>query len=154
MAAEAYARDGDWSAQARINSLRCEPDADARRLFDRYQANGPNPTARALARLADRLNVRTPAMQVYLAEVVTPTPETVPTIEVSASPGPIVIATPTVTPEPLPTPTPTPIPDYQVIDRAAECTTGNQPPQIRVIAGCCRAKHCRQGGVDHLGGRD
>ena len=81
MAAEAYAQDGDWErTQARVNALR---DANLPQtladLFERYQANGPNPTARALARLADRLNVRTPAMQVYLAAIITPTPEIVPT---------------------------------------------------------------------------
>jgi len=139
MAAEAYAQDGDWErTQARVNALR---DANLSRtiadVFDRYQADGPNPTARALARLADRLNVHTPAMQVYLVAIVAPTPATVSTIEITSSPRPIDAqrATPTATPEPLPSPTPTstPIPDYQVIDRAAECTPGTQPPQIRVI---------------------
>ncbi len=137
MSAEAYAQNGDWDrTQARVNALRdtnlSQTLAD---LFDRYQANGPNPTARALARLADRLNVRTPAMQVYLAAIVTATPEIVPTIEITVSPHPIATPTPTVTPEPSPTviPTATPVPDYQVIDRAAECGHGKQPPQIRVI---------------------
>src|SRR5512135_567409 len=64
MAAEAYAQDGDWErTQARINALH---DANLSQtlitVFDRYQANGPNSTARALARLADRLDVRSPAM--------------------------------------------------------------------------------------------
>ncbi len=137
MSAEAYVQNGDWDrTQARVNALR---DANLSQtlanLFDRYEANGPNPTARALARLADRLNVRTPAMQVYLAAIVTATPEIVPTIEITASPGPIATSTSTVTPEPSPTviPTATPVPDYQVIDRTAECTHGKQPPQIRVI---------------------
>jgi hypothetical protein len=137
MSAEALAQDGDWDrTQARINALR---DADLSQtladLFERYQANGPNSTARALARLADRLNIRTPAMQVYLAEIITPTPEIVPTIKTAATPQPIATSIPTATPEPLPTvvPTATPVPDYQVIDRAMECTHGKQPPQIRVI---------------------
>jgi hypothetical protein len=139
MSAEAYAHDGDWErTQARVNALR---DANLphtlTELFDRYQATGPNSTARALARLADRLNVRTPAMQVYLAAIITPTPEIVSTIGAAASPRPSDAprATPTATPEPLPTPTPTvaPLPDYQVIERVAECTSGKQPPQIRVI---------------------
>lgn len=137
MSAEAYAQDGDWErTQARVNALR---DANLAQtladLFERYRANGPNPTARALARLADRLNVRTPAMQVYLAEIITPTPEFVPTPARAATPQPIATSTPTATPEPLPTvpPTATPIPDYQVIDRAGECTPRGQPPQIRVI---------------------
>jgi hypothetical protein len=137
MAAEAYAQDGDWErTQARVNALR---DGNLPQtltdLFERYQANEPNPTARALARLADRLNVRTPAMQVYLASIVTPTPERVPTIGVAANPSPSPTAISTATPEPLPTltPTVTPIPDYQVVERTAECTQGKQPPQIRVI---------------------
>ena len=137
MSAEAYAQDGDWErTQARVNALRAanlsQTFAD---LFERYQANGPNPTARALARLADRLNMRTPAMQVYLAAIAVPTPEPVPTIGAAASPRPINTATPTATPEPQPTltPTATPLPDYQLIERTAECTPGKQPPQIRVI---------------------
>jgi hypothetical protein len=137
MAAEAYAQDGDWNrTQARVNALR---DGNLSQtlidLFDRYQASGPNPTARALARLADRLNVRTPAMQVYLAAISAPTPEIIPTIKPTATARPIATENPTATPEPPPTltPTATPVPDYRVIDRAAECTRGNQPPQIRVI---------------------
>jgi hypothetical protein len=136
MSAEALAQDGDWERTlARVNALR---DANLSQtladLFERYQANGPNPTARALARLADRLNARTPAMQVYLAEIIAPTPEIIPTIETAATSQPIATPSPTATPEPLPTvpPTATPIPDYQVIARVAECTRG-QPPQIRVI---------------------
>jgi hypothetical protein len=139
MAAEAYAQDGDWErTQARVNAMR---DNDLSRtltqLFDRYQSAGPNPTARALARLADRLNVRTPAMQVYLVSVTTPTPERAVAQNTPASPrsSDVPRATPTMTPEPLPTltPTVTPVPDYQVIDRVAECTTGPRPPQIHVI---------------------
>src|SRR5512143_1180111 len=80
MSAEAYVQNDDWDrTQARVNALR---DTNLSQtlidLFDRYQANGPNSIARALARLAERLNVRTPAMQVYLAEIVTSTPEIVP----------------------------------------------------------------------------
>ncbi len=139
MAAEAYAQDGDWGrTQARVNALR---DANLSQtlitLFERYQANGPNPTARALARMADRLNVRSSAMQVYLTALTTPTPQSVPANGATASPRPINApqATSTMTPEPLPTltPTVTPIPDYQVIDRVAECTSSQQSPQIRVI---------------------
>jgi hypothetical protein len=137
MSAEALAQDGDWErTQARVNALR---DASLSQtladLFERYQAAGPNPTARALARLADRLNLRTPAMQVYLTEIIAPTPEVIPTIVTAATSQPIATSIPTATPEPLPTvpPIATPIPDYQVIERAAECITGKQPPQIRVI---------------------
>ncbi len=138
MAAEAYAQDGDWErTQARVNALH---DADLSQtlisVFDRYQANGPNSTARALARLADRLDIHAPAMQVYLAALTTPTPESSPVIGTTANPHPIETpqTTPTPTAEPLLTLTPTltPDPDYQVIDRGAECTSG-QPPQIRVI---------------------
>jgi hypothetical protein len=137
MSAAAFAQDGDWDrTQARVNALR---DANLTQtladLFDRYQANGPNPTARALARLADRLNVRTPAMQIYLAEIIAPTPEIIAPIETAVVPQPIATLSPTATPEPLPTvvPTATPVPDYQVLERTAECTHGKQPPQIRVI---------------------
>jgi hypothetical protein len=136
MSAEALAQDGDWErTQARINALReanlAQTLAD---LFERYQANGPNPTARALARLADRLNARTPAMQVYLADLSAPTPEIVPTIETAATPQPIATSTPTATPEPQPTvpPTATLTPDYQVVERVAECTRSPRLPQIRV----------------------
>jgi hypothetical protein len=145
MTAEAYAQDGDWErTQARVNSLRADDLAQTlTQLFDRYQAAGPNPTARALARLADRLNVRTPAMQVYLVSITTPTPErtglqTPPaphTSPVATRPIDAPRATFTMTPEPPPTltPTVTPIPEYQVIERVAECTASPNPPQIRVI---------------------
>ncbi len=137
MSAEALAQDGDWDrTQARINALH---DANLAQtiaeLFERYQAHGPNSTARALARLADRMNVRIPAMQVYLAEIITPTPEAAPTVEATATPRPIVTAIPSATPEPLPslTPTVTPVPEYVVINRVAQCTAAPNPPQIRVI---------------------
>src|SRR5512139_3378580 len=137
MSSEAYAQDGDWErTQARVNALRAanlsQTFAD---LFERYQANGPNPTARALARLADRLNVRTPAMQVYLAMIVTATPEIMPTLKTAVTPQPIATSIPTATPESSCTLTPsvTPMPDYQVIERVAECASGQLPPQIRVI---------------------
>ncbi len=139
MSADAYAQGGDWErTQARVNALH---DANLPQtlieLFDEYQARGPNSTARALARLADRLNVHTSAMQVYLEEIVTPTPEAIPTLVATATlrPSNTPPATPTVTAEPPPaaTPTATPVPDYQVIDRTAECTPAKQPPQIRVI---------------------
>jgi hypothetical protein len=139
MSAEAYAQDGDWErTQARVSALRdTNVSQTLAELFERYQANGPNPAARALARLADRLNVRTPAMQVYLAGIITPTPEIGPTIEPvsTASLSPTATSIPTATPEPPPTLTPsiTPVPPYQIIERVAECTPDRQPPQIRVI---------------------
>ena len=142
MAAEAYAQDGDWErTQARVNALHDDNLAGTlTQLFDRYQSTGPNPTARALARLADRLNMRTPAMQVYLVAVTTPTPEQgVPRNNAppQSTPAPtrmINTATPATAPEPPTlTPTPAPIPEYQVIDQVAECATGPNPPQIRII---------------------
>jgi hypothetical protein len=139
MAAEAYAQDGDWErAQARVNALRdnqlAQTVAD---LFEKYHVAGPNASARALARLAERLNVRTPAMQVYLATLDTPTQPPAPTISATHTavlPRPTVTYTPTPTPSPLPTVASgaTRNPDYQVIERRAECTTG-QAPQIRII---------------------
>jgi hypothetical protein len=139
MAAEAYAQDGDWErALARANALRdnqlSQTVAD---LFEKVNVAGPNITARALARFAERLNVRTPAMQVYLATLATPTPPPAPTVDATPTavlPRPTVIHTPTPTPQPPPTvaPAATRNPDYQVIERRAECTTG-QAPQIRII---------------------
>lgn len=137
MAAEAYAQDGDWErTQTRLDALR-DPNL-ARTLaaaFDQYNAAGPNAKARALARLADRLSASTPGMQVYLAAIITPTPRPSPTPRVSATPRRTETPRPTATLEqpPTATPTVTPIPDYQVIDRQAECGHGKQPPQIRVI---------------------
>ncbi len=137
MAAEAYAQDGDWErTQTRLEALRDPNLAQTlAAVFDRYNATGPNATARALARLADRLNASTPGMQVYLAAIITPTPRPSPTPRVSATPRPTETPQPTATLEQPPTltPTATPIPDYQVIDRQAECGRGTQPPQIRVI---------------------
>ncbi|HTP10743.1 MAG TPA: hypothetical protein VMP08_20965, partial [Anaerolineae bacterium] len=55
MSAEALAQDGDWErTQARVTALHDPNLAQTlTELFDRYQAKGPNPTARSLARLAD-----------------------------------------------------------------------------------------------------
>jgi hypothetical protein len=137
MAAEAYVQDGDWErTQTRLDALR-DPNL-AQTLaaaFDQYNAVGPNAKARALARLADRLNASTPGMQVYLAAIITPTPRPSPTLRVSATPRRTETPRPTATIEQPPTltPTATPIPDYRVIDRQAECSHSKQPPQIRVI---------------------
>jgi hypothetical protein len=137
MAAEAYAQDGDWErTQIRLEALR-DPNL-AQTLaaaFAQYNATGPNSGARALARLADRLNVSTPGMQVYLAAIITPTPRPSPTPRISVTPHPTETPRPTATVEQPPTltPTVTPIPDYQVIDRRAECGHTRLPPQIRVI---------------------
>jgi hypothetical protein len=137
MTAEAYAQDGDWErTQIRLEALRDPHLAQTlAATFDQVNAAGPNAAARVLARLADRLNVSTPGMQVYLAVIITPTPPPSPTPRISATPHPTEIPRPTATIErpPTLTPTVTPIPDYQVLDRKAECGTGKPPPQIRVI---------------------
>ncbi|HZY43604.1 MAG TPA: hypothetical protein VFF70_02550, partial [Anaerolineae bacterium] len=89
MAAEAYAEDGNWSrTQERIKSL-LDPNLSQTitQLFDQYNAQGPNPIARALALLADRYNARTAAMLVYLATPIVPPVPIVP-------PDPIVPPTP------------------------------------------------------------
>ncbi len=140
MAAEAYAQDGDWlRTQMRLDALR-DPNLNhtVAALFDRYAAQGPNPIAKALAQLADRLNARTAAMNVYLATpIMTPT----------STPTPMVAAPPTSTPTPArprptetltmtPRPSPTPIvlsAAYQLISRAAECVHPPATPQIRVV---------------------
>jgi hypothetical protein len=137
MTAEAYAQDGDWErTQVRLEALR-DPNLAQTLVvtFDRYNATGPNAAARALAHLADRLNTSTPEMQVYLAAIITPTQRPSPTPRISVTPRPTETPRPTATIEQPPTltPTVTPIPDYQVIDRRAECGRSTQPPQIRVI---------------------
>ena len=142
MAAEAYAQDGDWArTRVRLDALRDPQLAQTiAALFDRYQANGPNSTARALAKLADRLDAKTAGMLVYLSTPqVTPAPPsgaaTQSTSPLATPLRPTVTATPTATPEPLPaaSPTPTPVPNYRVIDRTSECTQSPAAPQIRVI---------------------
>ena len=139
MTAQAYAQDGDWSrTQLRLNALH---DANLPQtvadVFERVNAAGPNANARVVAQLADRLGVRTPEMQIYLASLAEPTPtataKPIVTPRPSATPSPIV--TPTSTPIPLPTlkPSPTPIPAYRVISQKNECTASNKPAQIRVL---------------------
>ena len=138
MAAESFAQDGDWDrAQTRVQALH-DPNLSQtiQNTFDRYNTGGPNPIARSLAKLADRLNVRTAEMLVYLA-----TPAATPTLEPTTPARPIATLAATVTPSatPLPdlpptfTPMPTPIADYQLIGRVSECTNGRAVPQIRVI---------------------
>jgi len=138
-AAEAYAQDGDWTrTQLRLEALHdLNLPQTVNELFERYSAQGPNPIARALARLADRLGVRTAAMNVYLATpVMTPTPA--PTSARTTRPTPATTPRPTITATPqsivtrsLPT---TALPSaYQLISRVAECTRPPAIPQIRVI---------------------
>lgn len=138
MAAEAYPIGGDWDrTRARLNGL-SDPNLGqtVSALFDRYSVGGPNPTARALARLADRLGARTAAMVVYLATpIVTPTPQPSPAIATrTPTPTPVErLPTPTdAFSFPTPTPTSTPVPEFEVVGRDGVCLSGT--PQIRVIA--------------------
>lgn len=141
MAAEAYARDGDWPrTQARLNALQDPSLAQTvTGLFTRLNAVGPNPTARALALIADRLGVRTAPMQVYLADLAiattpTPAPPTAAPIGVTAAPPtvpPTVAVTPTSPPAVIITEAPPAA--YQVVRRTVECTRPPDKPQIRVI---------------------
>ena len=132
MAAEAYARDGDWErTRARLDSLH-DPDLPQTvvKLFDQASAQGPNPVARALARVADRLNVRTAAMLVYLATpVVTPTPAPALAPRPTDTPGPTATSEPVL---PTLTPTVTPVPAYQLVSQAADCKSESITPQIEV----------------------
>src|SRR3989304_6198739 len=81
MSAEAYAADGDWTrTSVRLDWLR-DPNLKQTivALFDRVNADGPNPQARALARLAAQLGETTASMVVYLTTpAVTPTPRLTP----------------------------------------------------------------------------
>ncbi len=139
MAAEAFAQDGDWDrTRVRIDALH-DPNLNqtVKELFERYAAQGAKATARALARLADRLNARTAPMLVYLTTpIVTPTPAPTSTSRpiVSAAPRPTATTTVTLMPfSPIVTPASGPLPLYQLIDRTAECTPATASPQIRVI---------------------
>jgi hypothetical protein len=140
MAAEAYAQDGDWPrTQMRLDALR-DPNLNQTlaALFERYSVQGPKPIAKALAQLADRLNGRTAAMNVYLATpIVTPTstqtPSVAPTSTRTSTPiRPRPTATLTMTPRPSPTPIVLSS-AYQLISRAAECVHPPAAPQIRVV---------------------
>ncbi len=137
MAAEAYAQDGDWDrTRDRIDSLR-DPNLNQTivALFDESLNQGQNSAARALARLADRLDIHTAGMLVYLATPIV-TPET--------EPLPVLTPSPTVAFSPLPTPAPTlkaaltstPTPllatTYQVIRREPICRAESITPQIQV----------------------
>jgi hypothetical protein len=133
MAAEAYAQDKDWSrTQERLTSLN-DPDMarTITQLFDRYNEQGPNPIARALAILGDRYNVRTAAMLVYLSTPIVSTP--IPTVAPRPTVRPTVRPTlaPTLVPI-TPTPAPTLIPTYEVINKVAVCHSISLKPQIQV----------------------
>lgn len=141
LVAASYAVEGDWGrAEFRLNSL---GDKDitqtvanvTRRAIAELQ---PAPILRALARLCDRLGVRTPEMIVYLA---TPLPTVTPHYETpTPRPTPFLpTATPTfappATPTPLPTltPTPTPLPNYVLIKQDRRCQAGLAASQIQAI---------------------
>ncbi len=134
MAAEAYLTSGDWDrTRARLDGLG-DPNLmqTVAALFERYGASGPNPEARALARLAERLDANsvTAGMLVYLATpVVTPTPRPTPTpIARTASP---VASTPTSTESfPSLTPTATPTPEFVLVGSDSVCESST--PQVRV----------------------
>ena len=133
--AEAYAAGADWErTRARLDGLG-DPNLPqtVSALFERYTAGGPNPEARALARLADRLGRRTAAMLIYLATpIVTPTPR--PSLTpVTRTPTPVptnLLATPTDS-FPTLTPTSTPMPDFVVVSRDSVCES-SATSQIRV----------------------
>jgi len=132
MAAEAYLTGGDWDrTRARLNGLN-DPDLEqtVAALFDRYNGDGPNDAARALARLADQLGETTAPMSVYLTTpFVTPTLRPSPAIA-TRTPAPTeVVSTPTES-FPTLTPTATPVPEFVVAGRDNECVSG--APQIRV----------------------
>lgn len=139
--AEAYVTSGDWERTlARLNGL-ADPNLTRSviTLFERYNTNGPNPQARALARLAAQLGAeRTAAMQVYLS-----TPITTPTITPTPTPrdptptprptGSTNIATPTIEfAFPTPTATATPPPEFVAVSQTSVCEATSRP-QIRVV---------------------
>lgn len=130
--AEAYVISGDWErTQMRLNALR-DPNLKQviAALFDRLDDEGPNPQARALAYVADRLGARTAGMVVYLSTpIVTPTP-VLPTA-IPTRPGTAIPPTPTPTDSfPTPTPTATPAPEFELVSSNSTCQAGL--PQIRV----------------------
>ncbi len=130
-AAEAYLAGGDWDrARVRLTGL-SDPNLaqTVSALFERAGANGPNPAARALAHLADRLGARTAGMLVYLATpIVSPTPRPSPVVPTRVSPT----LEPTATDSfPIPTPTATPTPEFALVSRDSVCLSSGTP-QIRV----------------------
>ena len=134
-AGEAYVISGDWDrARVRLNGLG-DPNLaqTVGALFERVSADGPNPTARALAHLADRLGARTAGMLVYLATpVVSPTPRPSPVI---ATRAPATIAPTATDAFPAPTPTATPTPEFTLVSSERVCRPpGAGAPLIRVTA--------------------
>ena len=135
MVAEAYVTGGDWDrTQARLGGLG-DPNLaqTAAALFESYGANGPNPQARALARLVERLDATavTAGMLVYLTTPVTPTPRATPSP--TSMPPTRTRAAPSPTPTdafPTLTPSATPTPEFVVVSSDSVCESG--APQIRV----------------------
>lgn len=136
LSAEAYVAGGDWErTRLRLDGLE-DPNLaqTVGALFERYNTGGPNPAARALARLSDRLGQRLAAMLIYLATpVVTPTP---PPTRLPATRTPTATSEPTLEPTPTdtfpsPTPTATPTPEFSVAGRESVCLSSGTP-QIRV----------------------
>ena len=134
-AAEAYAQDGDWDrTRGRIDSLR-DPNLNQTliALFDESLNQGQNSAARALARLADRLDIHTAGMLIYLA-----TPDTEPAPQPVLTPSPTIAFSPLATPTPTlnagltPTPTPPLATTYQIIRREPICRAESITPQIQV----------------------
>jgi hypothetical protein len=133
MAAEAYLVSGDWDrTQARLAGLN-DPNLKETvgALFDRFNIGEPNPEARALAYLADRLDARTAGMLIYLATpAVSPTPR--------PSPSPVARVSPTINLTPTssfstPTPTSPPPPEFALVSSQSQCLSSGTP-QIRVTA--------------------
>lgn len=129
--AEAYQAGGDWPrAEMRLSALH-DPNLGqtVRALFDRINTPAPNPTARALARLADRLGVRSTEMLIYLS-----TPEATSTSNApTATPTRPATSEPSLTPTdsfPSPSPTATPTPEFSLVSSASVCQ--EETPQIRV----------------------
>ena len=110
LVALSYAADGDLArAQARLEGLKQEDvDSGIKALIEEYAAAGrPANTLRRLTRLAQALEIYTPAMSVYL-ETMTISPP--PTLTATLTPSPTSTATSTPTPSPTATSTPTPTP--------------------------------------------
>lgn len=122
MAALGYVADGDMDrALARLRGLQEEDVRDAlAAMIEAYAADGqPAPTMRRLSQLARRLNVYTPAMQVYLETPASPSGDISPTLPPLPSPPPV---SPT---PPLPTPTTAPVPALMPVPSPYRVLTQN-----------------------------
>jgi len=143
LVAASYAVENDWGrANFRLNSLGEENISQSvadvtRRAIAELQ---PAPILRALARLSDRLGIRSPEMIVYLATPLpTSTPDLRPPSPIPTQPTlPPPTFTPTFVPPDTPTPlptltlTPTPLPSYLLVEQDRQCQTGLETSQIHV----------------------